>query len=477
MIFKKKYLFIFLVLLSLFILVSCGGDDEEYEGNGEIYVDKKWDLFSTEHDFKKPVEINFWSANSAVDIHGSTMADMVEMFNEYQRTTYPDSYIKVIPSFQGGYIVQNTKLQAAIPAGTNPELAMVGVSSFSIYVDNVIDQRRIFTYDQIRDIYEGFLQFAMYRNKFLAYPFFAATNLLVVNRTMMEATGMKVPTVDEILADQENSIWTWEYAKQLWKATSKPEEGIYGLASGGPALYEAYYTQGVPIYNETATKENINNEYGKRALEYWRSLVVEGCMLNPVLDPNHGTKIQGAFSTGTVGMYFASSSSLKTIFENVCESQVAQGNDPLFELDVLPHPRNPYFYSNQSGGGIIVFNNKSDVKIKAAVEFLRWLQAPEQSAYYSTKTGYLATTKSATQTKIWTDYAKINPLLDWAIDLMVLTPANDLKIPIGRAKALADDDFSKYIKGIYYDDCTRDIDEVLRECAERVAYILESNSW
>ena len=91
MIFKKKYLFIFLVLLSLFILVSCGGDDEEYEGNGEIYVDKKWDLFSTEHDFKKPVEINFWSANSAVDIHGSTMADMVEMFNEYQRTTYPDS--------------------------------------------------------------------------------------------------------------------------------------------------------------------------------------------------------------------------------------------------------------------------------------------------------------------------------------------------------------------------------------------------
>ena len=89
----------------------------------------------------------------------------------------------------------------------------------------------------------------------------------------------------------------------------------------------------------------------------------------------------------------------------------------------------------------------------------------------------LATTRSATQTKTWTDYAQINPLLDRAISLMVLTPVNGLKIPIGRAKALADDDFSKYIKGIYYDDCTRNIDEVLRECAERVAYILESNSW
>ena len=230
---------------------------------------------------------------------------------------------------------------------------MVGVSSFSIYVDNVIDQRRIFTYDQIRDIYEGFLQFAMYRNKFLAYPFFAATNLLVVNRTMMEATGMKVPTVDEILADQENSIWTWEYAKQLWKAASKPEEGIYGLASGGPALYEAYYTQGVPIYNETATKENINNEYGKRALEYWRSLVVEGCMVNRFGDPNHGTKNPRDFSTGPWECTLPVPPVFKNnLLKNVCESQVAQGNDPLFELDVLhSSPAIHTFYSNQSGGG------------------------------------------------------------------------------------------------------------------------------
>lgn len=473
---KKKFFYILIVFLTLFMLVSCG-DDEQFEGNGEIYVDKKWDIYSTDHNFSKPVEINFWSANSAVDIHGSTMADLVEQFNEYQRNTYPNSYIKVIPAFQGGYIVQNTKLQASIPAGTNPELAMVGVSSFSIYVDNIIDQRQIFTYDQIRDIYEGFLQFAMYRNKFVAYPYFAATNLYVVNRTMMEATGMKVPTVSEILADPANSIWTWDYVKNLSNAASKPEDGIYGIASSGPALYESFYTQGVPIYNETATKELINNEYGKRALEYWRSLVVEGCMLNPVLDPNHGTKIQGSFSSGDVGMLFASSSIVKTIFENVYESQVAIGKDPLFEVDVLPHPRNPYFYSNQSGGGIILFNNKSDVKTRAAVEFLRWLQAPDQSAYYSTKTGYLATTRASTQTKIWTDYAQINPLLDRVISLMVLTPVNDLKIPIGRAKALADDDFSKYVKGIYYDDCTRNINDILKECAERVAYILESNSW
>jgi sn-glycerol 3-phosphate transport system substrate-binding protein len=296
---------------------------------------------------------------------------------------------------------------------------------------------------------------------------------------MAEATGMTVPTVDEIIADPENSIWTWEYLKQLTQAMRKSEGGIeyYGMASSGVALYESFYTQGIPIYNETASEINFNNEAGIKALEYWRSLVVDGCMLNPVLDPNHGTKIQGAFSQGQVGLLLSSSSATKAIFENVYESRVAVGEEPLFEMDVLPFPRVTDFYSNQSGGGLIVFNNKSDSKTQATVEFLRWLQKPEQAAYFSINTGYLAPITSATETQIWKDYALINPILDRVLDMMTLQPKGGLKIPIGRAKALADDDFSKYSKGIYYNNCTDDIEAVLQECADRVQYILDTNAW
>ena len=174
---------------------------------------------------------------------------------------------------------------------------------------------------------------------------------------------------------------------------------------------------------------------------------------------------------------WASSSAIKSVYENVYENRVAQGLDPLFEMDVLPFPKYKNFYSNQSGGGLIVFNNKSENKTKAAIEFLRWLTAPEQTAYFSINTGYLAATKSATQTEIWQEYAQINPLLDRTIALMDFAPEGDLKIPLGRAKALADDDFAKYVKGIYYDDLTRDIKAVLKECADRVQYILETNGW
>jgi len=474
---KKISLILTLVMVSLF-MVACGDLGEETDGNGEIYVDQEWDMFDEGHQVISPVEIDFWSANSAVDVHGTVLADLVSQFNAYQQDTYPDSPIRVNVSFQGGYINQNSKLQAALISNTNPELAMVGVSSMALYHENVIDQRRIFSYDEIRDIYEGFLQFAMYKHVFVGYPYFAASNVILLNRTLAEATGMTVPTVDEILADPENSIWTWDYMKELgskMRATVGEEE-FWGLAASGPALYEMMFTQGVNVYNETATQQMFNNEYGRKGFEYWQSLVQEDIMKNPVLDPNHGTRIQGEFTSGHVGMLFSSSSVTKTIFEIVNSTPNQNNETPLFEMDVLPHPKVTNFYSNQSGGGIILFNNKSNARTQAAVEFLRWLQAPEQNAYYSTHTGYLASTKSAIETDIWQDYKAINPLLDRVISLMIFTTPEGTKLPIGRAKALADDDFAKYAKGIYYEDAQADIDAVLKETAERVQYILDANS-
>lgn len=468
----KKIGLLIIALLLGFSVMACMPPDET-DDNGEIFEDREWEMYDEGHLVRKPIEIDFWSANSAVDVHGMTMATLVDRFNEYQAETYPNSNIHVNASFQGGYVTQNTKLQAALIGSTNPEVAMIGVSSFALYRDAVVDQREIFTYDELRNIYEGFLQFAMYKHVFVGYPYFAATNAFLVNRDLAEASGLKVPTVDEIVADPDNSIWTWDYLKQLGKAISdnnKDDEGNiqkYGVASQGVALYEGMFTQGQAIYNPTATEINFDNEYGLNALQLWRDLVTSGAMKNPTLDPNHGTQIQGQFYQGNVGLLFSTSAISKQMYDG------AQGR---FEVDVLPHPKKTHFYSNQSGGGLVVFNNKGTEKTKAAVEFLRWLQADEQSIYFSTNTGYLVTTKSATLHQDWLDYAAINPILDKTIKLMEFGPAEGTKLPLGRAKALADDEFSKYSKSVFYESCTRDLSTVLTECAERIAYILRENS-
>ncbi len=471
---RKLLLSLVIVLFFSFTLAACIQNDE-VEGNGEIY-EGEWEVLPEGHNVSSPTEIEFWSANSAVDIHGTVMAELVKRFNAYQKQTYPGSFIKVNVSFQGGYINQNQKLQAALISETNPDMAMIGVSSMALYKDSVLDVRNYLTFDQIRQVHEGFLQFAMYQNVFIGYPYFAASNVILLNRTEANKTNLRIQTPSEIIADPANSTWDWEQYQELAKQmTHKMDDDktFYGLSASSPALYEGWFTQGVSVYNQTATKANIDNQEGLNVLTMWQDLVKNGYMENPVLNPNHGTQIQANFIEGKTGMLFASSSAVRQVFSNV---------DGKFEIDVLPHPKKTDFYANQSGGGLVIFNNKNDARKAAVVEFFRWLFHDDQQVYYSTNTGYLATTKTATTHPDWLAYKEINPLLDAVVQIMALGVPEGTQLPIGRAKALADDDFAKYAKGIYYtkqvggETIYPDIQTILTETQERVGYLLDSNS-
>lgn len=460
-----------------FTLSGCIDPNKGESENGEIYVNKKWDLYDGGHIVDRPVTIDFWSANSATDIQGQAMANLVEEFNRMQKELYPESAITVRPAFTGGYIVQNTRLQSAIPANTNPEIAMVGVSSFSLYHQNVIDMREIFTYDEIRDIFPGFLQFAMYRHKFVAYPYFAASNILAINRTLLEKTGMHIPTASEIVADPENSIWTWDYLEEVLTAVRQlegaQENKIYGLATTGIPIYEAFFSHGEAPYNEGATQIAFTKETATKIFDYWQRMARNDLYVNPVLDPQHDNQTRGRFISGEVGMKIVSSSIVLDMHNSIPKDE---NNKPIFEADVLPHPKEKYFYSNQSGGGLILFNNKSELRKKASVEFLRWLYQPAQAVKFSTNAGYLITTNAARESVAWQTFTKdVNPSMDEVLKLMQFAPQEGLRLPLGRSKAQADTEFANYSKGIYYNNYGDDPGDVVDEVIKRVNYILDVN--
>lgn len=476
---KKKLFAIMTILLSAILLVGCvktEKDEDDDFSHGDVYAEHDLEVYPEGHLVERPITIEFWSANSAVDIQGKAMANLVEEFNQYQKDTYPESPITVNPSFTGGYIAQNTKLQAAIPAGTNPEMAGVGVSSMAIYYKNVVDMRKVFTLEQIKDIFPGFLQFAMYRDTFVGYPYFAASNVLAINKTLLAQTGMHIPTVDEIVADPENSIWTWEYFAEVIKAVRElegsEENEIFGLATNGIPIYESFFSRGEQPYNARATKTAFTDATALEILTYWQDLAKNGYIENPVIDPQHHNQIRGKFTNGKAAMLIASSSIVLDLHDSVPKDE--NGN-PKFEVDVLPHPKGEYFYSNQSGGGLLIFNNKAEARQKASVEFMRWLQAPEQSAKFSTACGYLITTNSARETTIWQDFKLINPTMDEVIKVMHFAPQNGLVLPIGRSKAQADDEFAKYSNGIFYENYKQTPAAILKETRERVDYILDVN--
>ncbi len=474
----KKILAIIVLVLGLYGLTSCINPDQGESENGEIYVDKEWEMYEKGHTVDKPVTIDFWSANSLSDIQGQAMANLVEEFNQMQQEKYPNSAITVMPSFNGGYIVQNTKLQSAILANTNPEIAMVGVSSFSLYHQNVIDMREIFTYDEIRDIFPGFLQFAMYRHVFVAYPYFAASNILALNRTLLAKTGKHIPTVDEIVNDPKNSIWTWEYLEEVLRAVrdleGSKENGIYGLATTGIPIYESFFSHGEAPYNEGATEIAFTEKTATKIFTYWQRMAKDGLYENPVLDPQHANQIKGKYISGKVGMNIVSSSTVLDLSNSIPKDP--NTGKAIFEADVLPHPKDKYFYSNQSGGGLILFKNKSELRRKAAVEFMRWLYEPKQAVKYSTNAGYLITTNAARNSAEWQAFTRdVNPLMDEVIKFMHFAPQEGLRLPIGRSKAQADTEFANYSKGIYYENCSVPPEEVVKEVIKRVNYILDVN--
>ena len=93
-----------IALVTTLALSGCGTGDGG-NSNGEIFDEtKEWTVYEKTHLVDIPVEISFWSANSAVDLHGKAIAELVDDFNEYQKKTYPTSFIKVNASFQGGYV-------------------------------------------------------------------------------------------------------------------------------------------------------------------------------------------------------------------------------------------------------------------------------------------------------------------------------------------------------------------------------------
>ena len=60
-----------LLMIVMPFTISCGNnEDNKVVGNGDIFdPTKTWDVYPDEHLVSAPVEINYWSANSAVDFH------------------------------------------------------------------------------------------------------------------------------------------------------------------------------------------------------------------------------------------------------------------------------------------------------------------------------------------------------------------------------------------------------------------------
>ena len=372
----KKLFYLLILCMCSFMLVACG-TDKDIITDTELYPEREWTMLEANH--SEPVEITMWIPNSSTSSMGTAIGELATLFNQYQAVTYPGKNITVTVEYQGTSGALNTKLQAAILAGNNPVISAVGVSSVPLYESKAVDLRTVFTYDEIRGLNQGLLQYSLYNGKFMLNPYFpSASNIIVANKTLIESKGGVLPTSASILDNPSESNWTWDAFKEVAKKVTKVDtnddaNSVYGFASNSVDPIGMMFQQGGKLYNDTITDiEFDKDDKINKGLEFWRSLVVEGAMRNPNSRSNHGTIIASEFYSGKVGMIFTTSSNLKTMTDQ------AKANN--FEIEVLPFPKQTQFFTNQGGSGIIILDNKPKQEQEAAAEFMKWLTLPQQVA-------------------------------------------------------------------------------------------------
>ena len=198
--------------------------------NKDIYVDREWSILNAKHD--REVTITMWIPNSATSTMGTAIQALADRFNAEQLEKYPGKNITVVVEFQNKSGTLNEKLQAAILAGNNPVISAIGVSSVPLYEARALDLRQVFTYAQLQQQSQGMMQYSLYNGKYMLNPYFpSASNIIIYNKTLMEAKGVSMPDAEALLADPDASGWTWDAFKAAAKAVTDEASGIYGFAA------------------------------------------------------------------------------------------------------------------------------------------------------------------------------------------------------------------------------------------------------
>ena len=465
---NKKIISLF-VLLSVLVIsfAGCTTVKEIEEVDNVLYPEKEWSMIDSTN--TTAVEIKIWIPNSATSSMGEAITNLVNLYNQEQALTYPGKNITVVPEFQGTSGALNTKLQAAILANNNPVLSAIGVSSVPLYQERSIDLRTVLTYDEIKGLNQGLLQYSLYNGKFVLKNYFPSeSNIIVENKTLIESKGFTLPTPDSIISNPEESTWTWNEFLNIAKGvttidTENDAESVYGFATGSVDPIGMMFQQGGKLYNDNITDiEFDKDDKIKKGLEFWKSLVTENAMRNPNSRSNHSTIITSEFYTGKVGMIYTTSSNLKTMHEKATEAN--------FEVEVLPFPKESQFFTNQGGSGIIILDNKPQKEINAAANFMKWLLDAKNNAYMCLQTGYIPVNPNANETvalkSVYEDY----PMLKTVTSYMQF----GIRSPQGKAKAAVDSKVNAYAKQIWSEP-DKSIDQIINELISEAKYEIEAN--
>ena len=333
----------------------------------------------------KPVEVTFWHGFAAGANQDATNY-LVQKFNSEHQG---EIHVTAVP--QGTYDDVIAKVKAGIQANQLPTLVQIYDIGTRFMIDSkaITPMQTFIDMDKysISDLEPNILGYYQINSKLYSMPWNISTPLLYYDKDAFQKAGLdpnKPPTtLDEIRTDAE-------------KLTVKDASGQTVRYGFGAAIYGWFLEQLTAEANQqycnngngrdkNATKININQPTDVQIVDWWQKMVADGLALNT---GRNTTDAQNAFKAGRMAMNLESTGALRG-YQTAVHFTLGTG--------FFPKPT-----AASSGGGAIpggaslwILNSHPSYEQKAAWQFVKFLEQPDNMAYWHTHTGYFPVDKKA----------------------------------------------------------------------------------
>jgi sn-glycerol 3-phosphate transport system substrate-binding protein len=331
--------------------------------------------------------LGFTSSALAVDLEfyfpvavGGAAADTIEQLTAEYAAANPGVNIEAI--YAGSYADAGQKALTAARGGKPPQLSVL----LSTQMFTLIDEDVIVPFDDyvsdadkaswIGGFYPSFLENSQTGGLTYGIPFQRSTPVLYWNKEAFAAAGL----------DPEAPPANWDEMVEMGKALTQRDDngnvtqwGVRIPSAGFPYwLFQGLTTPaGAILANSDGNAVNFNDPKVLEALEYLVDLSKEHEIMQP------GSIEWGptpkAFFEGETAMMWTTTGNLTNV----------RNNAP-FDFGVAMLPAKERRGAPTGGGNFYLFKDSTEEQKQAAVDFVKWITAPEQAATWSIATGYVA---------------------------------------------------------------------------------------
>lgn len=320
-------------------------------------------------------ELIFWTRD------GDTFEDEIAAFE----AIHPQ--VKVTRVGMGeDYDALITKYVAASVAGDMPH---VGIVSQRYGIPQIYDSGKLHAIEDFmseeeqQDVLEGYWSRYTYKGKRISVPFQSSMPVLYVNKTLLDAAGLEVPT-------------TWEEVIEAAAKLTKDLNGdgvtdIYGFNLPNDAPWDVNglaFAAGARMVAEDGSV-NVNVPEMIYILEGIQRMCTEGSM-----PANQHNACSDDFKNGTLAMMLSSCASNRG---------VAKGVQDKFEYALCTFPSvNGTVAAPIGGNSLGIFKSTPDMEA-IAWEFVKYMTSPEAQTGFTLDKGYLPITHSLMETEFVKD--------------------------------------------------------------------------